>query len=498
VNNEFHLKRVLPLFFFLMGLSPSQGSFALADGVLPDETGYGWFQTFEDEFEDADTAILRGANPGCFTQRAKCLKQYWADQECDPAFDSNLANLNKCNWRVYDYYNYMDLDAKAGVDAINAFHPSQVKVENGTLRLSANRSPYSRSELDCKNDYFEPLSGTMEHTKKCPIFSGGIEARPFQTTRGVDGGFQQAYGRFEVRARVPFGPGAWPAFWLLPHQAYVEPSSCGWPYAGEIDILETYAKSPGVEHGGIVSGACSENIQTNWGETWSPRGWDRAREMSENYHVYGVEWTDRSVKFFVDNEYFGSLYEGDLIPARKDGKRIGEYPARIPKGLFYWILNLSVARGAGDSAATRPDIDHFEEQNLIIDSVRTYRRCTAQDSKEKCKHFPMQDAGNSSRGETAHAEVNAYPNPLVRGANAGLRVTSLQPCQNFQVSITDANGQPIQQVYSGRMNENETRTWQISTLGWASGMYQARASFSGCGADQSGSGNQVFKMVVIE
>jgi hypothetical protein len=197
----------------------------------------------DDEFEDADTAILKGANPGCFTQRAKCLKQYWSDEECDPAFDSNLANLNKCTWRVYDYYNYMDLDAKAGVDAINAFHPSQVKVENGTLRLSANRSPYSRSELDCKNDYFEPLSGTMEHTKKCPIFSGGIEARPFQTTQGVDGGFQQAYGRFEVRARVPFGPGAWPAFWLLPHQANIEPSSCGWPYAGEIDILETSAKS---------------------------------------------------------------------------------------------------------------------------------------------------------------------------------------------------------------------------------------------------------------
>lgn len=43
------------------------------------------------------------------------------------------------------------------------------------------------------------------------------------------------YGRFEVRARIPVGKGAWPAIWTLG-------SSMEWPSCGEIDIMEFYRK----------------------------------------------------------------------------------------------------------------------------------------------------------------------------------------------------------------------------------------------------------------
>jgi len=40
--------------------------------------------------------------------------------------------------------------------------------------------------------------------------------RPFTSARiKTQGLFEQAYGRFEARIKLPYGPGIWPAFWLL-------------------------------------------------------------------------------------------------------------------------------------------------------------------------------------------------------------------------------------------------------------------------------------------
>ena len=495
------------------------GSLAFARGAeAPDDsTRYGWKLTFSDEFDDAEAAIAKGADPSCFSQKPKCMIQYWTDTECDASYQAQLRNLNKCNWRVYQYYNYMDLGAKAGVDAINAFDPSQVHVENGTLRLSANRSPYAKSELDCKNDYFEPRSGTTEKTRKCGIFSGGIEARPFQKAAGGAGGFAQAYGRFEVRAKLTFGPGTWPAFWLLPHEAWIQPSSCGWPFAGEIDINESYAKSPGKVNGGIVTGDCSRNLQGGQGYTWSPGGLNQAEKMSSEYHVFGVEWAENSVRFFVDGEFYGSFYEGAPIDARARegedaGKVVGKIPARIPKGLFYWILNLSVANGAGKNAATRPDLDHFPEQNLVIDYVRTYSRCTKEDPASKCVKFDMlggADDYNSYRGETAYAEVNAFPNPVRRSDPMGVRFTSKQRCEEFRVDLIDMLGREVavdspdaspdrRFLFNGPINANQDVNTSIRTDALASGMYFVRATYEKCGDDRTGRGNQVFKFMVMD
>jgi beta-glucanase (GH16 family) len=50
-------------------------------------------------------------------------------------------------------------------------------------------------------------------------------------------GFLQQYGYFEMRAKLPAGPGLWPAFWLIANK---EKDS-----SAEIDILEQYGQFPG-------------------------------------------------------------------------------------------------------------------------------------------------------------------------------------------------------------------------------------------------------------
>lgn len=43
--------------------------------------------------------------------------------------------------------------------------------------------------------------------------------------------WSQVLGKWEIRAKLPFGQGMWPAHWLMPDY-----NVC-WPMGGEIDIM---------------------------------------------------------------------------------------------------------------------------------------------------------------------------------------------------------------------------------------------------------------------
>jgi beta-glucanase (GH16 family) len=58
-------------------------------------------------------------------------------------------------------------------------------------------------------------------------------------------GFSQQYGYFEMRAKLPRGPGVWPAFWI---GSIVDKSA---PDSVEIDVMEFYGHSPAAYQAGI-------------------------------------------------------------------------------------------------------------------------------------------------------------------------------------------------------------------------------------------------------
>jgi beta-glucanase (GH16 family) len=55
------------------------------------------------------------------------------------------------------------------------------------------------------------------------------------------------YGRVAARIKIPYGQGIWPAFWMLGEDL----RQAGWPYAGEIDIMENIGKEPATVHGAL-------------------------------------------------------------------------------------------------------------------------------------------------------------------------------------------------------------------------------------------------------
>lgn len=163
--------------------------------------------------------------------------------------------------------------------------------------------------------------------------------------------FNQTYGRFEARIKIPYGQGIWPAFWLLGKKI----EEVGWPACGEIDILENIGREPSIVHGTLhgpgFSGA------NGIGASYSL---PRAGHFADDYHIYAVEWEPNVIRWYVDGKLYQRRTPADL-PA--GAKWVYDQP-------FFIILNLAV----GGAWPGDPDATTSFPQLMSIDYVRVYRR----------------------------------------------------------------------------------------------------------------------------
>jgi beta-glucanase (GH16 family) len=118
----------------------------------------------------------------------------------------------------------------------------------------------------------------------------------------TDGKYYQTYGYFEIEAKLPYGKGPWPAFWLYNHD-----DSTNRP---EIDIMEAY---PG---GGPSSGWSDSNLHPiAYGATvWTgPPGVQAGFKMistpdlSAGFHKYAVKWTSSAQYFYFDGNLVATV-----------------------------------------------------------------------------------------------------------------------------------------------------------------------------------------------
>lgn len=122
----------------------------------------------------------------------------------------------------------------------------------------------------------------------------------FNRTIDTDGKYYQTYGYFEIEAKLPYGKGVWPAFWLLNHDQ-------SGTHRPEIDILEAY---PG---GGPNSGWSDANLRpTTYAATVWPRGIENGSagshklpytpDLSTAFHKYAVKWEPNKITFYFDGK----------------------------------------------------------------------------------------------------------------------------------------------------------------------------------------------------
>jgi beta-glucosidase len=164
------------------------------------------------------------------------------------------------------------------------------------------------------------------------------------------------YGRIEARIKLPFGQGVWPAFWMLGENI----ATAGWPTCGELDIMENFGTyhnnisiNNGTAHGPGYSGAngIGKSYTLPFGE-----------KVTDDYHVYAIQWSQDSVEWFVDGVSYHKLT-----------------PASLPTGTqwvynnnFFILLNLAV--GGPTSFLGTPDPKApFANQDMLVDYVRVYQ-----------------------------------------------------------------------------------------------------------------------------
>lgn len=112
------------------------------------------------------------------------------------------------------------------------------------------------------------------------------------------------YAKIEVCAKLPSGVGTWPAIWMLPTDWVYG----NWPASGEIDIMEHVGYDQDVVHASVHTQSYYHSIGTQKTNTIKVEG------VSEEFHVYAVEWLPDTIKFFVDDEEYFSFTPTDFKP----------------------------------------------------------------------------------------------------------------------------------------------------------------------------------------
>lgn len=127
-------------------------------------------------------------------------------------------------------------------------------IENGVLRIEARKNAEGRWQ------------------------SGLLSSR---TPQGL--GFAQKYGYFEIRAKLPGGPGVWPAFWLLGVDR-----SDRFP---EIDVFEYYGHASHQFHSVVHVWSKGGGVQEGREQITKVA----PRLLAEEFNIFGVdvgaEWT---------------------------------------------------------------------------------------------------------------------------------------------------------------------------------------------------------------
>jgi beta-glucanase (GH16 family) len=166
----------------------------------------------------------------------------------------------------------------------------------------------------------------------------------------TQGRFEQTYGRFEARMKIPRGQGIWPAFWLIGNDI----GEVGWPACGEIDIMENIGREPSSIHGSMHGpGYFGDRAYTSVYKL--PGG----LRFSDDFHLFAIEWEPGAARFYVDQEWYATFTPSRLPPGMK---WVFDHP-------FFIILNLAI----GGDWPGPPGSDTVFPQEMLVDYLRVYR-----------------------------------------------------------------------------------------------------------------------------
>jgi beta-glucanase (GH16 family) len=206
--------------------------------------------------------------------------------------------------------------------------------------------------------------------QSCQWLSGKV------ITQGL---FEHDYGLFEARIKIPKGEGVWPAFWTLG----ANQGSVGWPKCGEVDIMEAAGLKPdtivSTVHWWVYDDGNPDTYSGPANNGWSASGPAKGRgagcggACGDEYHVFSVEKTTESMKFYMDGVLFDEFVHSGALggPEAFNQKQ-------------YILINFALAGAFSDVG--EPQVSDFTSngpKQMLVDWVRVYEETTGTD-----EHIP--------------------------------------------------------------------------------------------------------------
>lgn len=207
---------------------------------------------------------------------------------------------------------------------------------------------WGNAQLEYDTDRPENVSldgdGNLAIIARRESFAGSAFTSARITTEGL---FDQAYGRFEAKIKMPWGPGIWPAFWLLG----ADINTVGWPQCGEIDIMEYRGQQPNIIHGSVHGPGYSGGAAVTKSFGFPDNRFDN------DFHIFAIEWGENYINYYVDDNIYLQITPEDV-----PGEWVYDHP-------FYIILNVAVG---GNYVGFPTDQTDFP-QTMLVDWVKVYK-----------------------------------------------------------------------------------------------------------------------------
>ncbi|HEV7378807.1 MAG TPA: glycoside hydrolase family 16 protein [Dyadobacter sp.] len=234
--------------------------------------------------------------------------------------------------------------------------PKNWKAEQGFVR-NHEQQWYQAENAYCKDGKLI-IEAKREAVKNPRYISGSSnwkenrEVSEYTSASIITEGKQSwQYGRFEMKAKIDTRPGMWPAFWTLGNDGE-------WPENGEIDIMEYY-------RGDLLANTVHGSMQKwkgNWHTTKKPISEFNDPEWSDKFHVWRMDWDEKSIKLYVDDILLSNV---DLEKTYND-KEPRKNPFRQP---HYMLLGMAIGGDNGGDPSGTEFPAKYE-----IDYVRVYQK----------------------------------------------------------------------------------------------------------------------------
>ncbi len=272
----------------------------------------------------------------------------------DFLYDGTLVNNNSGPDPVFDNLVWSDeFNGSGAIDASKWFHQTR-PIINGQDWANGEIQHYT-DRID--NSYTS--NGTLKILAKKETYSNQGVSKNYTSAR-LNSKFAFTYGKIEIKAKMPFGAGTFPALWML-GQNITETGgywasthgTTGWPDCGEVDIIEHWGTNQS-----FVQSAMHN--RSSFGGTVN-KGGRAINNASTEFHIYTLDWNANKMTFSVDG-----IEHYTYNPEEKD---IANWPYDAPQ---YLLFNVAIL----------PQIaSNFTESAMEIDYIRVYQESVASVTK---------------------------------------------------------------------------------------------------------------------